>query len=136
MKNFETHYPTQGSAALSPRYEEMPVRQGIIIAFPGQGSRDGQDGALGAAHPSRPERPLHAKHGRCEALQSPSQSPAAHAAKGVRHATGRLMQIEFVSNVRHGSAQGVPFGRMSRWQAVMVGCAFSALAFAALFLGI
>ena len=118
MKNFETHYPTQGSAALSPRYEEMPVRQGIIIAFPGQGSRDGQDGAFG------------------EALQSPSQSPAAHAAKGVRHATGRLMQTEFVSNVRHGSAQGVPFGRMSRWQAVMVGCAFSALAFAALFLGI
>ena len=44
------------------------------------------------------------------------------------------MQTEFVSNVRHGSAQGVPFGRMSRWQAVMVGCAFSALAFAALFL--
>ena len=38
-----------------------------------------------------------------------------------------------VSAVRTGSAQGVAFGRVQRWQAVVGGCVFAALALASLF---
>ena len=40
-----------------------------------------------------------------------------------------------VSAVRTGSAQGVAFGRVQRWQAVVGGCVFAALALASLFAG-
>ena len=38
--------------------------------------------------------------------------------------------------VRTGTAQGVSFGRVQRWQAVVGGCAFAALSFASLFMGL
>ena len=40
-----------------------------------------------------------------------------------------------VSAGRTGSAQGVAFGRVQRWQAVVGGCVFAALALASLFAG-
>lgn len=40
-----------------------------------------------------------------------------------------------VSAVRTGSAQGMAFGRVQRWQAVVGGCVFAALALASLFAG-
>ena len=40
-----------------------------------------------------------------------------------------------VSAVRTGSAQGVAFGRVQRWQAAVGGCVFAALALASLFAG-
>ena len=42
----------------------------------------------------------------------------------------------FASAVRAGTAQGVSFGRVQRWQAVVGGCVFAALAFASLFMGL
>lgn len=42
----------------------------------------------------------------------------------------------FASALRAGTAQGVSFGRMQRWQAVVAGCAFGALALASLLMGL
>lgn len=42
----------------------------------------------------------------------------------------------FASAVRAGTAQGVSFGRVQPWQAVVGGCVFAALAFASLFMGL
>ena len=45
------------------------------------------------------------------------------------------LQPKLDSAVRTGSAQGVAFGRVQRWQAVVGGCVFAALALASLFAG-
>ncbi len=51
-------------------------------------------------------------------------------------ATARVRDgASIVSAVRTGSAQGVAFGRVQRWQAVVGGCVFAALALASLFAG-
>lgn len=55
---------------------------------------------------------------------------------GARVAQPRRASESLVSAVRAGTAQGVSFDRVQRWQAVLGGCVFAALAFAGLIVGL
>lgn len=58
-----------------------------------------------------------------------------HAALSARDMRAVRNGASIVSAVRAGSVQGVAFGRVQRWQAVVGGCVFAALALASLFVG-
>lgn len=50
-------------------------------------------------------------------------------------APAHCLESNLVSTVRTGSAQGLAFGRFQRWQAVVGGCVFTALAFVGVLAG-
>ncbi len=131
MRNFEARYhaeyPTQGSAALNPRYEENSTKQGIIIAFPGSTEHAEQDALFQCAHLSHPQHAKPLDDNRCR------HRMVSVAFSGVQRTMDTLMRSDFVSNVRYGSAQGISSNRMKRWQAVAVGCVFSFVALVTLF---
>lgn len=129
MKNFETRYPVNGSSALRPEYDDAnSARRAYIIAFPGVKTHQDEETSSPSHH-----RPQHA------ASQATVQSihhvglhavPRAHETVRVKD---RLMHADCIQSLRYGTAQGVPFNRMKRWQAVVAGSICTAFAFAVLF---
>lgn len=125
MMDFETKYPIEGTAALNPYHENTAVQQGVIIAFPGKSNRADQENSL-----SKANRSFSSRKNSAASSSSCDQSIASELRDAVRF----FALNDFFDNLRHGSMQGVPSGRLSRWQTVAAACLFSALAFAVLFL--
>lgn len=115
MKNSEVRYPINGSSALRlDLHNTLPVRQKIIV-FPG------------AEHPDR-EVESFISHGVIQDM------PKVQNLSALR--VGRLRDTEMVKSLRYGSARGVSFNRMTRWQAALAGVVFCTIALAALFFSI
>ncbi len=113
MKNSEVCYPISGSSALHPDLHDTPSGRENIIAFPGMVPSDQKEGTL-------------ASRGFYQNLSKASKFSTV--------SLDRLRNTEMVRSLRYGSAQGVSFNRISRWQAVVACVVFCAMAFAALFL--
>lgn len=119
MNNFEEIYSVSGTSALQPSRKTDQKRTAAIIAFP------------------MPQTPEHAAPARCAARGAHAAAPSARRLEAAaRRSCERIMDTEVAQGLRYGSAQGVPFGRMKRWQAVAAGGAFTACAFLSLFLGL
>lgn len=115
MKNSEVRYPINGSSALRLDLRDTVSIREKIIVFPGVEPLDHEEGYF-ASHSAIRDMPK-------------DQNPS------VFH-VGRLRDTEMVRSLRYGSARGVSFNRMARWQAAMAGVVFCAIAFVSLFFSV
>lgn len=109
MKNFEMQCPIDGTSALQPEFGQVPASAGTIIEFPGRVAS-------------------------CSAHAAPQH--AARAIQPTRKVQARRFEATAVRSLYNGTARGSAYGRVEPWQAVVVGCLFSALAFTCIFLGL
>ncbi|MEG0790051.1 MAG: hypothetical protein RSB04_08845 [Gordonibacter sp.] len=116
MKNFDMQCPVSGTSALQPEFEHARAHIGTIIEFPSHYS------CIRRTAYERSSFGMHAKPGYAEAMRNDRR--------------GYLFNPEMTHSLRHGSISGVAYGRVKPWQAALVGCAFSAFAFASLLLGL
>lgn len=119
MNNFKEIYPVSGTSALQPSCKTDQKRTAAIIAFPMS------EASAHAAPVCRAPRGAHAAVPNARRLEA-----------AARRSYVRIKDTEVAQGLRYGSAQGVPFGRMKRWQAFAAGGAFAACAFLSLFLGL
>lgn len=108
MKKLEAYCPVNGTAALRPDFDAAATaRRENIIAFPGSTpAEDTVDPSRGSVAPS-------------DAMDGQSYRKA-------------LGDTEFMRSLRYGSAQGVAFNRVKRWQAVIMGLLLLTFSFATL----
>lgn len=123
MRNFETNYRVEGSAALKPNAHPSH-RTAKIISFPGPAS---QHSAASAAVPREAQRRISAHAASGQGAGCAARARRSAFAADVRLYTGI---DEAVSSLRSGSARGRAYGAMTRGQALAAGIAFSAFAIA------
>lgn len=108
MKKLEAYCPVNGTAALRPNFDAAATaRRENIIAFPGNMPAEDTVAPLG----------------------DPAAPSGAMDLKSYRKA---LENTEFMRSLRYGSAQGVAFNRVKRWQAVVIGLLIFTFSFATL----